>query len=68
MQLIDQVAPVIASLLDEHFVEAFALAGTPAEYCAQLVARGDAGVTELALTFSGIDAATQMTLLAVLAS
>jgi 5,10-methylenetetrahydromethanopterin reductase len=56
-----------AAVLDERFVAAFAIAGTPAECRAQAAARGDAGVSELALTFSGADAAAQMALLAAAA-
>ncbi len=50
--------------LDERYVAAFALAGTPADCRAQLAAADIAGVTELALTFAGANAATDMKLLA----
>lgn len=42
-----------ATVLDVRFVEAFAIAGTAADCAAQVAACGKAGVTELALTFSG---------------
>ncbi len=50
--------------LDERYVAAFALAGTPADCRAQLAAADVAGITELALTFAGPNAATDMKLLA----
>lgn len=49
-----------AAVLDERFVHAFAIAGTPADCIAQVAACGAAGVTELALTFSGPQAAAEM--------
>jgi 5,10-methylenetetrahydromethanopterin reductase len=42
-----------AAVLDARFVEAFAIAGTPGDCAAQIAASDEAGVTELALTFSG---------------
>jgi 5,10-methylenetetrahydromethanopterin reductase len=42
-----------AAVLDERFVEAFAIAGTATDCAAQVAACGKAGVTELPLTFSG---------------
>lgn len=42
-----------ARVLDERFVAAFALAGTPDECLAGAVTYAKAGVTELALTFAG---------------
>jgi 5,10-methylenetetrahydromethanopterin reductase len=50
--------------LDERYVAAFALAGTPADCRAQSAAADVAGITELALTFAGPNAATDMKLLA----
>ncbi len=50
--------------LDERYVAAFALAGTPADCRAQLAGADVAGITELALTFTGPNAATDMKLLA----
>jgi 5,10-methylenetetrahydromethanopterin reductase len=49
-----------ARVLDERFVEAFAIAGTAADCAAQVAACGKAGVTELALTFSGAQSGTEM--------
>jgi 5,10-methylenetetrahydromethanopterin reductase len=49
-----------AAVLDARFVEAFAIAGTAADCAAQVAACGKAGVTELALTFSGGDPAAEM--------
>jgi 5,10-methylenetetrahydromethanopterin reductase len=49
-----------AAVLDERFVEAFAIAGTAADCAAQIAACGAAGVTELALTFSGGNPAAEM--------
>ncbi len=49
-----------AGVLDDRFVQAFAIAGTPADCVAQIAACGAAGVTELALTFAGPEAATEM--------
>lgn len=42
-----------ADVLDERFVAAFALAGTPDECLAGVARAANAGVTELALTFEG---------------
>jgi 5,10-methylenetetrahydromethanopterin reductase len=53
-----------AAVLDARFVEAFAIAGTAADCAAQVAACGKAGVTELALTFSGENSATEMQYLA----
>ena len=41
------------AVLDDRFVAAFAIAGTPAECLAQAARYGAAGVDELALTFAG---------------
>jgi 5,10-methylenetetrahydromethanopterin reductase len=49
-----------AAVLDEHFVEAFAIAGTAADCAAQVAACGEAGVTELALTFSSGNTVAEM--------
>jgi 5,10-methylenetetrahydromethanopterin reductase len=49
-----------AAVLDERFVEAFAIAGTPADCAAQVAGCGETGVTELALTFSGTQSGTEM--------
>jgi 5,10-methylenetetrahydromethanopterin reductase len=49
-----------AAVLDAHFVSVFAIAGTTEDCLAQLAACGEAGVTELALTFAGPDAADEM--------
>jgi 5,10-methylenetetrahydromethanopterin reductase len=49
-----------ALVLDERFASAFAIAGTAAECAAQVAACGEAGVTELALTFSGTRSGTEM--------
>jgi hypothetical protein len=48
------------AVLDERFVEAFAIAGTPSDCTAQIAACSRAGVTELALTFAGEGAAAEM--------
>ncbi len=42
-----------ADVLDERFVKAFALAGTPSDCLADARRYAEAGVTELALTFEG---------------
>jgi hypothetical protein len=49
-----------AAVLDGRFVEAFAIAGTAADCAAQVAACGEAGVTELALTFSGPQSGAEM--------
>ncbi len=49
-----------AEVLDERYVAAFSMAGNAAECRAQAAAYAAAGVTELALTFTGADAAAQM--------
>jgi 5,10-methylenetetrahydromethanopterin reductase len=51
-------------VLDERYATAFALAGTPEECRAAAETYGQAGVTELALTFSGATALQDMHLLA----
>jgi 5,10-methylenetetrahydromethanopterin reductase len=51
-------------VLDERYAAAFALAGTPEECLAAAEKYGQAGVTELALTFSGPTALQDMHLLA----
>jgi hypothetical protein len=48
------------TVLDERFVAAFAIAGTAADCVAAIAGCGAAGVTELALTFSGAEAAAEM--------
>jgi 5,10-methylenetetrahydromethanopterin reductase len=53
-----------AEVLDARFVEAFAIAGTAAECAARVAACAEAGVTELALTFSGGQSGTEMNELA----
>ena len=53
-----------AAVLDARFVEAFAIAGTAADCAAQVAACDAAGVTELALTFSGQQSGTEMSELA----
>jgi 5,10-methylenetetrahydromethanopterin reductase len=50
--------------LDERFVAAFTLAGNAEDCRRQAAAYAQAGVTELALTFSGPDAAADMQLVA----
>ena len=52
------------TVLDERYVAAFALAGTPADCRAQLSAAAAAGVTEVALTFAGAEAEAEMKFLA----
>jgi 5,10-methylenetetrahydromethanopterin reductase len=47
-------------VLDDRFVSAFCIAGTAAECRAQLAACAAAGITEVALTFSGSTAAADM--------
>jgi 5,10-methylenetetrahydromethanopterin reductase len=49
-----------ASVLDQRFVAAFAIAGTAADCAAQVAACSTAGVTELALTFSDGNPAAEM--------
>ena len=49
-----------AAALDARFVAAFAIAGTAADCAAQVAACGAAGVTELALTFSGARSGMEM--------
>jgi 5,10-methylenetetrahydromethanopterin reductase len=49
-----------AAVLDDHFVAAFAIAGTAEDCGAQLAACAEAGVTEVALTFAGPDVAEGM--------
>jgi 5,10-methylenetetrahydromethanopterin reductase len=49
-----------AAVLDERFVQAFVIAGTAEECAAQIAACSEAGVTEVALTFSGQEAAAEM--------
>jgi 5,10-methylenetetrahydromethanopterin reductase len=49
-----------ATVLDERFVAAFAIAGTATDCAAQVAACGKAGVTELALTLSGTGSGTEM--------
>ncbi len=53
------------AVLDARFVAAFAIAGTAADCAAQIAACGEAGVTELALTFSGAQSGTEMIELAM---
>ena len=48
------------AVLDERFVAAFAIAGNAEDCLAQAAAYAAAGVTELALTFSGPDVAADM--------
>lgn len=47
-------------VLDERYIAAFSIAGDAADCRAQAAAYAAAGVTELALTFTGADAAQQM--------
>ena len=49
-----------AAVLDGRFVSAFAVAGTAADCAAQVAACGEAGVTELALTFSEPEIGAEM--------
>jgi 5,10-methylenetetrahydromethanopterin reductase len=49
-----------AAVLDERFAAAFAIAGTAADCATQVAACGKAGVTELALTFSGAQSGMEM--------
>jgi 5,10-methylenetetrahydromethanopterin reductase len=49
-----------SAVLDERFVHAFAIAGTAEDCAAQVAVCAAAGVTELALTFSGAEAAAEM--------
>jgi 5,10-methylenetetrahydromethanopterin reductase len=48
------------AVLDERFVNAFAIAGRPADCMAQMATCGAAGVAELALTFAGEGTAAEM--------
>ena len=50
--------------LDERFVSAFTLAGNAEDCRRRAAAYAEAGVTELALTFSGPDAAADIRFLA----
>jgi 5,10-methylenetetrahydromethanopterin reductase len=43
------------SAIDQRFVDAFAVAGTPGDCSARIAAYGAAGVTDLGLTFVGAD-------------
>jgi 5,10-methylenetetrahydromethanopterin reductase len=49
-----------SAVLDERFVYAFAIAGTAADCAAQVAVCAAAGVTEMALTFSGREVAAEM--------
>jgi 5,10-methylenetetrahydromethanopterin reductase len=49
-----------AAVLDDRFAAAFAIAGTAADCRAQLAACARAGITEIALTFAGPDAAADI--------
>jgi 5,10-methylenetetrahydromethanopterin reductase len=53
------------AVLDARFVAAFAIAGTASDCAAQVAACSEAGVTELALTFSGAQSAAEMRELAM---
>ena len=53
-----------ASALDRRFVDAFSIAGTPDDCLARISAYGAAGVTDLVLTFIGLDPIAEMELLA----
>jgi 5,10-methylenetetrahydromethanopterin reductase len=55
-----QAGETAQAVLDERFVRAFAIAGTPQECRAQAATYAAAGVTELALTFCGPQAAADM--------
>ncbi len=52
------------AVLDDRYVDAFAIAGTPSDCRSQLAACAAAGVTEVALTFAGAAAAEDMMALA----
>jgi 5,10-methylenetetrahydromethanopterin reductase len=52
------------SVLDDRFIEAFAIAGTAEDCLAQAARYGRAGVAELALTFAGTEPARDMAYLA----
>jgi 5,10-methylenetetrahydromethanopterin reductase len=54
------------TVLDERFVAAFAIAGTPVDCCAQIRTAGASGVTELALSFAATDVATMHALAAAI--
>jgi 5,10-methylenetetrahydromethanopterin reductase len=54
-----------ATAIDQRFVDAFSIAGTPAECRARIAAYGAAGVTDLVLTFVGPDPVSDMAALAV---
>ena len=56
---LQQGAPA-ATVLDERYSAAFTLAGTAEDCRAQAAAYAAAGVTELALTFAGANAAADM--------
>ena len=59
-----QAGEKAATALDERFVRAFTIAGDAQDCRAQATAYADAGVTELALTFSGAEAPEAMRLVA----
>ena len=52
------------AVLDDRFIEAFAIAGTAEDCLAQAARYARAGVAELALTFAGTRPASDMTYLA----
>ena len=60
-QLQAGIAPEAA--IDQRFVEAFSLAGTAEDCLGRIAAYGDAGVSDLILTFVGPDPAADMAML-----
>jgi 5,10-methylenetetrahydromethanopterin reductase len=53
------------ALIDQRFIDAFSITGTPDHCLNRIAAYADAGVTDLVLTFVGSDPLADMTLLAV---
>jgi 5,10-methylenetetrahydromethanopterin reductase len=56
-------ATAVDGTLDQRFIDAFSVAGTPEECRARIAAYGAAGVTDLVLTFAGPDPVAEMELL-----
>jgi 5,10-methylenetetrahydromethanopterin reductase len=52
-----------ATALDQRFVDAFSIAGTPQDCRARIAAYGTAGVTDLVLTFVGADPEGEMAMI-----
>lgn len=59
----DFAAAAVAGTVDQRFVDAFSIAGTPEDCRARIAAYGAAGVTDLVLTFVGPDPIAEMELL-----